>query len=49
MADEEYALSDGSGSVTQQAMTALLVALGVGAQPILTNFTAGLLLVLFRC
>ena len=29
-------------------MTALLVALGVGAQPILNNFTSGLLLVLFR-
>jgi small-conductance mechanosensitive channel len=42
------ALSDGSSSVTQQAMTALLVALGVGAQPILANFTSGLLLVLFR-
>lgn len=40
-------LSNG-GSVTQQAMTALLVALGVGAQPILYNFTSGLLLVLFR-
>ena len=37
-----------SSGVTEHAMTALLVALGVGAQPILTNFTSGLLLVLFR-
>ena len=44
----EAGLSSGGGGVTQQAMTTLLVALGVGAQPILTNFTSGLILVLFR-
>jgi hypothetical protein len=34
--------------LTRQVVTALLLALGVGAQPILLNFTSGLLLVLFR-
>ena len=34
----EAGLSSGGGGVAQQAMTTLLVALGVGAQPILTNF-----------
>ena len=37
-----------SANVTQQAVSTLVVFLGVGAQPILTNFTSGLLLVLFR-
>ena len=41
-------VSSGGGSVTDQAITAFLLALGVGAQPILTNFTSGLLIVLFR-
>eukprot|EP01052_Picozoa_sp_SAG31_P013474 SAG31_NODE_810_length_11919_cov_4.480924_12_plen_357_part_00 len=47
LAETGIELSDG-GSVAQHAMTALVVALGVGSQPILNNFTSGLLLVLFR-
>lgn len=48
LSESGVALPSGDGSVTQLSMTATLVALGVGAQPILNNFTSGLLLVLFR-
>ena len=41
------ALMDGKG-MSRHAETAVFVAMGVGAQPILANFTSGFLLVLFR-